>query len=63
MKNRHVAYNLRTGEVIMTNNGNHLKRVVARNEAWDRRNGYGCGKWVFSHKGQKDLEKRLLTAR
>ena len=32
----HLAYNLATGEVLTTTNGNHLKRWVKRHTANDR---------------------------
>ena len=48
---KHIAYNLYTGEVLMCNTGNQLKRWVKRTNAWAIRNGYKCGQWVFSHDG------------
>ena len=60
MTNRnHIAYNLLTGEVLMSTRSNHLKRWVARTSAWDIANGYGKGKWVFAH-GQ-DAESRIAA--
>jgi hypothetical protein len=53
----HIAYNLKTGEVIMTTRGNHLKRLVARTQRWDVTNGYGKGKWGFAH--GSDCEQKM----
>lgn len=53
----HIAYNLITGEVLMTTRGNHLKRWVARNQAWDIAHGYDKGKWVFAHGA--DCQERI----
>lgn len=53
----HIAYNLITGEVIMTTRGNHLKRLVARDERWNIANGYGKGKWGFAH--GSDCEQKM----
>lgn len=49
MNAKHIAYNTLTGEVMMTNRANHLKRWVARTERWNIAHGYGTGKWVFAH--------------
>ena len=57
MSHKHAAYNLETGEVITTNNGNHLKRCVARASRWNRTHGYPVGTWIFAH--GKDKEQRL----
>jgi hypothetical protein len=56
-KYSHIAYNLITGEVIMTTRGNHLKRLVARNERWNVANGYGTGNWRFIHGA--DCEQKM----
>jgi hypothetical protein len=53
----HIAYNLNTGEVIMTQRGNQLKRLVARNERWNIINGYGTGNWRFVHGA--DCEQKM----
>lgn len=54
MKNyKHIAYNLTTGEVIMTTTGNCLKRKVKKNNAWAIRYGYPVGEWRFAHGGKK----------
>ena len=49
MNAKHIATNLVTGEVMMTNRANHLKRWVARTERWNIAHGYGKGEWVFAH--------------
>ena len=46
---QHAAYNLITGEVLVTSRSNHLKRWVARTNRWDIAHGYGAGRWVFAH--------------
>jgi hypothetical protein len=48
---KHIAYNAITGEVITTNNGRHLKRLVAKANRWAIKYGYPTGKWFFSHDG------------
>jgi hypothetical protein len=46
----HIAYNLATGEVLMSTRSNSLRRRIARNKAWDRANGYYAkSEWVFAH--------------
>lgn len=46
----HIAYNLATGEVLMSTRSNALRRRIARNEAWDIANGYYAkSEWVFAH--------------
>lgn len=53
----HLAYNLATGEVLTTTNGNHLKRWVKRHTANDRKWAKANGetlppyRWVFAHGG------------
>ena len=49
---KHIAYNLTTGEVIMTTTGNALKRRVKDNNAWAIRYGYPVGEWRFAHGGK-----------
>ena len=56
-KPMHIAYNLITGEVIMTSRVNNLKRWVARDERWNIANGYGKGKWRFVHGA--DCEQKM----
>lgn len=41
----HVAMNIKTGEILETINGNHLKRCVA---ITNRANGFK-GEWIFGH--------------
>ena len=55
IKEKHIAYNLSTHEMIGTNNGNHLKRHLK----WHRRYN-GSGKWVFSHDGYNGITKKLI---
>lgn len=57
MNAKHIAYNTLTGEVLMTNRANHLKRWVARTERWNIANGYGKSKWRFVH--GTDCENKL----
>lgn len=66
---KHLAYNLATGEVLTTNRANHLKRWVARHIANDRKYyaaiGQPCppNRWVFAHgKDYTDCVAKL-TAR
>jgi hypothetical protein len=49
---KHIAYNLTTGEVIMTNTGNHLKRKVRECNRWAIHYGYPVGEWRFAHGGK-----------
>ena len=56
---KHIAYNIETGEVITASTGNHLKRCVARANAWSVRFGFSTGKWLFAH--TKEGERRLAT--
>ena len=52
---KHIAYNLTTGEILATNRSNHLKHCLARNIANDRKwveaHGQNCppNRWVFAH--------------
>lgn len=46
---KHAAVNVITGDVITTNNGNYLKRLVKRHNNWNRNHGYEVGKWNFYH--------------
>lgn len=50
MTDRHVAYNTLTGEVIITQHGRQLKKLVARE---------GGAGWVFSHKGLESLVNKI----
>ena len=61
---KHIAYNLTTGEVIMTTTGNHLKRKVRECNRWAIAWGYPIGRWIFAHH-KKDwgvaLSKKALA--
>lgn len=60
---KHVAYNIETGDVIMTNSVNHLKRCVKRNNCWNIANNYPTGKWLFAHnKRGVDRIRRTIHA-
>lgn len=66
---KHLAYNLTTGEVLTTNHANHLKRWVKRHTANDRKWAQAHGevlppyRWVFAHgKDYTDCVAKL-TAR
>lgn len=48
---KHVAYNLTTGEVVACSTGNHLKRCVRTINHHNRKWGYPKGEWIFSHRG------------
>ena len=57
MNYRHVAYNLATGEILLSPTCNALKRHVARRTRSDRK--YGCRSiWAFSHRGFDGLRER-----
>jgi hypothetical protein len=57
MKQLHAAFNLTTGEVILTTRACALRHRIKHNEAWDRANGYYAkSEWVFVH-GDKAYEK------
>lgn len=62
MDYRHVAYNLTTGEVLMSLTANALKRHVARHTASCRAWGEPASVWVFSHHGTEGLAKRGYIA-
>lgn len=65
----HLAYNVNTGEVIITSHANTLKRRVAHHTAHDRRwlpaHGYTYvpAKWVFVHGGSHNECIAKLQAR
>lgn len=53
---KHQAYNIFSGEVLTTTNGNHLKRRVARNNRYMGNDRFGkaiarkyAKSWIFSH--------------
>ena len=57
MKQLHAAFNLTTGEVILTARACALRHRIKRNEAWDIAHGYYAkSEWVFAH-GDKAYEK------
>lgn len=49
---KHIAYNTTTGEVLMCERGNALKRRVEREKRWNVAHGFPSGKWVFAHNGK-----------
>ena len=56
---KHMAMNVKTGEVLICEKGNHLKRAVART---NRFNGtyYGvAGEWIFTH--GRDCEAKMAA--
>lgn len=49
-RHTHAAFNLATGEVIMTNRACALRHRICHNEAWDKAHGYYLNsEWVFAH--------------
>ena len=66
---KHVAYNLVTGDILTTNSGNQLKRWVARHTSADNKWAKACGlapiphKWVFAHGSSCDDCIAKLRAR
>lgn len=46
---RHAAYNLTTGEIINAERANHLKRMVACAEKFNREYYHEPGKWRWCH--------------
>ena len=66
---KHLAYNLATGEVLITDRVNHLKRWVARHIANDRKYfaavGQPCppNRWIFAHGKDYDDCVAKLTVR
>ena len=57
MTYRHSAYNVITGQIINTERGNYLKKVVAMEKKADRELYGTSGQWRFSH----DYGKNWLT--
>lgn len=53
---RHLAYNLRTGEIINCTHGNQLKRAVTYRAADETK-----GPWRFCHDFGKKWEKGFPT--
>lgn len=66
---KHIAYNLTTGEILTTSRANDLKRWVALHTANDREWAQRWGKellphrWVFAHGNSFDDCAAKLTAR
>lgn len=53
---KHGAYCLETGEIICSNHGNHLKRLVAYSNKWDKKKYH----WIFAHgKNEDDVCNKL----
>lgn len=50
MTDKHVALNLYTGEILTTQQGRYLKKLVAR---------LGGKGWVFSHAGLSGIAKKF----
>lgn len=48
----HIAFNLTTGELIATNSGNLLKRLVRK---------AGRGKWIFTHSNMDGMVTKYLA--
>ena len=60
---KHAAFNLATGEIILTARRCGLNRLIRHNEAWDRAHGYYVkSEWVFAH-GDNAYEKICEKAR
>lgn len=66
---RHGAFNLATGEIILSARRCALRHLIRHNEAWDKAHGYYVkSEWVFAH-GDHCYEKlnakaqRLLAKR
>ena len=53
MEYRHVACNLYTGEILTTQQGRYLKKLVAQ---------MGGKGWIFSHAGFSGITKKLDKA-
>ena len=50
MEYKHVAFNLYTGEILTTQQGRYLKKLVAQ---------MGSKGWIFSHAGFSGITKKL----
>jgi hypothetical protein len=53
--NKHCAYNITTGEIIVAPTGNILKKRVAFSNRISRELGASNGHWRFGHKGLNNL--------
>lgn len=61
MTYRHLAYNIKTGEIINAPTGAVLKRAVAITNHIDRKHGFiGLGQWRFCHDSGNSWEKNGL---
>lgn len=50
MEYRHIAYNVETGEVLMSNSSKRLNKMV-------KATGYTG--WIFAHHGYESIKKKL----
>ena len=56
---KHCAYNLSTGEAIICESGNALKRLAKITSNNDRKR-YGIhDKWIFNHEGIKSMIAKI----
>ena len=54
---KHCAYNVTSGEIIETNNGNYLKRIVKQRQKNDIKTyNFYSSKWIFAN-GENAFEK------
>lgn len=60
-EHRHAAYNVKTGELITCNHGNHLKRAVALDERFNREVYNQPGEWRWCHDFGRKWEEKLPT--
>ena len=60
---KHIAYNLTTGEVVACSTSNQLKRYVRNINRANHKWGYSSGKWVFSHRGVDALMAKVNRVR
>ena len=56
---KHMAMNVKTGEVLMCERGNHLKRAVKRTEQFNRTYWNAAGEWIFTH--GRDCEAKMAA--
>ena len=58
----HGAFNLATGEIILSTRRCGLNRLIRHNEMWDKAHGYYTkSEWVFAH-GDHAYEKLCAKA-
>ena len=60
---KHLAYNVRTGEIINAERNNSLKRSVARTQRMDKTLCGVIGQWRFCHDFGKKWEINGLPKR